>query len=67
MSGGSAGGALDDLTHEQILEYLLALEQKRDSLDNNDIKLLSKQLDAKESSEPFQYRERYLEYIVSLG
>lgn len=54
---------MDDLTYEQILEYLQTIEQKLESAQAGELNLISQRAERKMI---FPYRERYLEYIVSL-
>ena len=63
-SAASVGGALADLTYEQILEYLDGIEKELDpSQDNNEVNLMSKMQE--KQSKIFPYRERYLEHVVN--
>jgi hypothetical protein len=55
---------LDDLTHEQILEYLQSIETNLERLHAGEPNLISQR---NEKKLMFPYRERYLEYVVSLG
>jgi len=63
-SGGSTGGgALEELTYEQILEYLHSIERERAS-GSHGLNLLSKRKDLVQSGQLFPYRERFLEHIL---
>lgn len=63
-SNSGVGGVLDDLTYEQVLEYLKTIEQKLEKANSSELNLISQR---NERNLMFPYRERYLEYIVGLG
>ena len=63
-SNSGVGGVLDDLTYEQILEYLKRIEGNLEQATAGELNLISQR---NEKKLMFPYRERYLEYIVSLG
>ena len=61
MSGQSTGGAIDDLTHEEILSYLEKIEAKQ----GPKLVLISEREES--DSDVFPYREKYLETVLSRG
>lgn len=61
MSGQSTGGAIDDLTHEEILSYLEKIEAKQ----SPKLVLISEREES--DSDVFPYREKYLETVLSRG
>ena len=57
------GGAVDDLTHEEIVDYLDTIEKK--IMPDSEHQLESQK--EEQWKKLFPYRERYLEFVVSLG
>ena len=55
------GGAIDDLTHEEILNYLAEIEAKQAPK----VMLISEREES--DKDVFPYREKYLETVLSRG
>jgi len=56
------GGAVDDLTHEEIINYLSKIEKLQEPKNKE---LMSERKDLVDKV--FPYRERYLEYVLRRG